>query len=101
MIVVTGVNMASKRAVLKKSNDVTNFNDRKGGFYLNKTLDYGVFLSQRSPRIVPNANRKFMENIDVQVAQAFLFSKLALTLHNDSHELFAIFFYVIKQIQCQ
>ena len=70
---------------------MTNFNGRKGGFYQNKSLDYSVSLSQRSPWIIPNANRKLMENIDVQVAQAFLFSKFPLTLHNDLHELFAIF----------
>ena len=73
-----------KTSISSKSNSATNFNDQKEGFYLNKTIVFGVFLSRRSPWIIPSTKRK-EENIDVQVARAFL-SELLLTLQNDSHE---------------
>ena len=43
----------------------------KGGFTLIKELFFGVFLSQRSPLIMPSLKQK-KENIDVQLARAFL-----------------------------
>ena len=49
--------MTSKRAFLQKVT-VTKFNDRKKGFYLNKIIVFGVFLSQRPPWIIPSAKRK-------------------------------------------
>ena len=76
--------MTSKRAFFSKSNSVTYFNDRQRGFNLNTTIVLVVFLSQRSPWIIPSTKRK-KENIDVRVARAFL-SKLLLTLQNDLHE---------------
>ena len=79
LIIVTDVNMRSKRLSLQKSKGSTKFNDRKNGFYLNKIIVFGVFLSQHSPWIMSSAKCK-IENIDVQVARrrAFL-SKLPLT----------------------
>ena len=50
MIIVTDVNTTSKRAFLQKG--------------------FGVFLSKRSPWIIPSA-RTQIENIDVQVARVF------------------------------
>ena len=41
-----------------KSNGVTKFHDRKKGFYLNKEIVAGVFLSQRSPWIMPSIKQK-------------------------------------------
>ena len=43
LIIVRDVNITSKREFLEKSNSVTNFSDQKGGFYLNKTIVFGVF----------------------------------------------------------
>ena len=54
-----------------KSNGVTKFNDQKNVFYLNKIIIFGVFLSQRSPWMMPSTKTQ-IENIDVQVARAFL-----------------------------
>ena len=54
-----------------KSTGVTKFNDRKNVFYLNKIIIFGVFLSQRSPWMMPSTKTQ-IENIDVQVARAFL-----------------------------
>ena len=43
-IIVTDVNMMSKRTFLQKvTAAVTNFNDQKRGFYLNKAIVLGVF----------------------------------------------------------
>ena len=58
LIIVTDVNMTSKRAFLQKVFSVTEFIDRKEGVYLNKIIVFGVFLSQRSPWIMPSAKRK-------------------------------------------
>ena len=59
LIIVTDVNMTSKRAFLKKiNNGVTKVNDRKKGFYLNKIIVFGVFLSHRSPWIMPSSKQK-------------------------------------------
>ena len=58
MIIVADVNFYVKTSISSKSNNVTNFNDQKEGFYLNKTIIVGVFLSQRSPWIIPSAKRK-------------------------------------------
>ena len=41
-----------------KNNGVTEFNGRKRGFYLNKIIVFGVFLSQGLPWIMPSAKRK-------------------------------------------
>ena len=76
MIIVTNVNTTSKRAVLQKVTVLLNSTTKKRGFYLNKTIVFGVFLSQRSPWI--SLRKTQIENIDVQVARAFL-SKLHLT----------------------
>ena len=51
-------------SISSNSNSVTDFNDQKNGVYLNKIIVFGVFLSQRSPWILPSAN------IDVQNARA-------------------------------
>ena len=72
--------MTSKRAFL---NSFTKFNDRKRGFYLNKTIVLGVFLSQRSPWIIPSAKRK-KKIWTFRLHEHFL-TKLLLTLQNDSH----------------
>ena len=58
LIIVTDVNMTSKTSISSKSNGVAKFNDPKKGFYLMKIIVFGVFLSQRSPQIMPSAKRK-------------------------------------------
>ena len=55
LIIITDVNRTSKRAFLKKSNILTKFNHQKMRFYLNKIVVFGVFLSQRSPKIMSSA----------------------------------------------
>ena len=57
LIIINDANMTSKRAFLKK-NSFTNFNHQRMRFYLNKIVVYGVFLSQRSPRIMSSAKCK-------------------------------------------
>ena len=47
-----------KTSISSKSNSVAKYNGRKKGFYLNKIIVFGVFLSQRSPWIMPSAIRK-------------------------------------------
>ena len=55
---VTDVNMTSKRAFLQKVTVLLNSTTEKGGFYLNKIIYFGVFLSQRSPWIMTSAKQK-------------------------------------------
>ena len=57
LIIVTDVNMTSKRAFLQKVTVLLNSTTEKG-FYLNKVIVFGVFFSQRSPWIMPSAKRK-------------------------------------------
>ena len=45
-------------SISSKNNGVTKFNDRKNGFYLNKMIVFGVFLSQRSPWIMASSKQK-------------------------------------------
>ena len=49
--------MTSKRAFLQKVTVLLTSTTKKG-FDLNKTIVFGVFLSQRSPCIIPSAERK-------------------------------------------
>ena len=84
LIIVTDVNMTSKRAFFSKSNSITNFKDQNEEFYLNKTIVLGVF-SVTTITMDNSLGKTQIENIDVQVARAFL-SKLLLTLQHDSHE---------------
>ena len=61
--------MTSKRAFFSNSNSATDFNDQKKGVYLKEIIVFGVFLSQRSPWIMPST-KKQIEKIDVQIARA-------------------------------
>ena len=47
-----------KTSISSKRNSVTKFNDRIKGLYLNKIIVFGVFLSQRSPWMMPSTKRK-------------------------------------------
>ena len=58
LIIVTDVNMTSKRAFLHTVTVLLISTTKKKGVYLNKIIDFGVFLSQRSPWILPSAKRK-------------------------------------------
>ena len=57
LIIVTDVNMTSKRAFLQKVTVLLNSTTEKG-VYLNKLIVFGVFMSQRSLWIMPSAKRK-------------------------------------------
>ena len=59
LIIVTDVNMTSKRAFLQKVTVLLNSTTKKKGFYLKKINVFGVFLSQRSPWIMPSAKQKY------------------------------------------
>ena len=58
LIIVSDVNMTSKRAFLQKVTVLLTSSAEKGFFYLYKTIVFGVFLSQRSPWIMPNTKLK-------------------------------------------
>ena len=51
LIIITDV----KTSISSKSNIFIKFNHKKMRFYLNKIVVFGVFLSQRSPRIISSA----------------------------------------------
>ena len=53
LIIITDVNMTSKRAFLQKVTFLLNSTTKR--FYLNTIVVFGVFLSQRSPRIMSSA----------------------------------------------
>ena len=58
LIIVTDVNMTSKRVFLQTVTVLLISTIEKKGVYLNKIIVFGVFLSQRSPWIMPSAKRK-------------------------------------------
>ena len=58
LIIVTDVNMTSKRAFLQTVTVVLISTTEKKGVYLNKKIVFGVFLSQRSLWIMPSVKRK-------------------------------------------
>ena len=58
LIIATDVNMTLKRAFLQKVTVLLNSTTEKKGFYLNKYFFFGVFLSQRSPWIMPSTKQK-------------------------------------------
>ena len=63
-IIVTDVNYELKTSISSKSNKVNNFNNRKKGFYLNKTIVLGVFSV--AAITMDNSSRKMqIENINV------------------------------------
>ena len=69
--------MMSKRAFLQTVTALLNSMADKRGFTCIKQLFWGFYLSQRPPRMMPSTET-LMENIDVEVARAFL-SQLLLT----------------------
>ena len=58
LIIVTDVNMTLKQAFPQKVTVLLNSTTKKKGFNLNKLIVFGVFLSQRSPWIMPSTKQK-------------------------------------------
>ena len=89
-------------SISSNSNSVTDFNDRKKGVILNRIIVFDVFLSQRSPWIMPSPKTQ-IENIGIPIARAVVhFCQNRLWRSNMIHMSdFDIFFNVIIQIKCQ